>query len=1112
VHTPISPVPAERTLKIHHTKGEDEADALPRTNQLSPATTPPPQPPDPGFPRVRGYEVLALVGTGGMGVVYEARHRQLNRRVAIKTLRGEALADPDFRDRFRAEAQAIARLQHPNIIQVFEIGTVEALPFEMNPSPFIALEFVNGGSLAQRTREPQPARLAARTIETLARAAHAAHVLGVIHRDLKPANVLLTPEGEPKIADFGIAKQLGNDPATGGRALTRTGLVVGTPEYMAPEQFEGAAATAAIDIYALGVILYELLTARVPFQGVTWLDTMRLTLHQEPVQPRCHQPGVSRDLETICLKCLEKNPARRYESAEALADDLARWAEGRPIRARALGKVERTARWVRRNPAVAVLSAAVCLLAMTGLAGVVWGWSESNRNAQIAGANARAAEASALTAKFAEQDARAAAQNERWERYRVSVMAASGALRLHDTEAARRALDSAPVGHRDWVWDLLRAELDRSRAVLRGRGNQIRAARFSADGRWAVLQCYDGTHRVWDVLEQKEHLLEPVLQLRSPVLSPDGALLAFGPGDETVVLREMATGRTRVVLRGHTGIIEVITFTHDGNRVITTSTDSTVRIWNARSGQQLHLFQAPADAGSPLVVSPDERFVAARGLEGVPAARVWDLKTGLEVAALGGHERGVHFVQFSPTGDRLVTAERFPLTNLYLWDVATGKRLATLKGHQNQVTSALFSPDGTRLVTTSTDRTARVWDVTPEPAGRETEALLVLQGHSGWVNHVAFSPDGTRLVSSSQDRTVRYWNARTGEQIAVLCGHTDQVVASAFRANSTELVSASADGTLRLWDGAAVESGYAIRGHENFVYSGAFFPDGKRLVSTAWDGTARVWNATTGRELLRLDHGEERYVVSVAVHSGGRFLATMARREGSPEESVRLWDASTGRLLARWAVPIAWQDSRVAFAPQGDLFAAGGLDGRVRMWDANTRSEVAVLECGKAPIREVAFSPDVKWLAVACDDGDCTVRIWDVSTREQIRVLRGHTQGVYTVAWNRAGTMLASGSLDKTVRLWDVATWTTIEELRHSTDVYGVAFSAEGKLLACACADNLVRIWDVNTRRELAELSGHRSYVHHLAFSPDGTRMVSVSGDRTLRVWDTLPRAERERR
>ncbi len=1042
-----------------------------------------------------------------MGVVFEARHRQLGRRVAHKMLRGDVLADPQFRERFRAEGQALARIQHPNIIQVFEVGTTDG-PASV---PFIALEFVDGGCLARLARSPQPPAAAARTVETVARAVHAAHLLGVIHRDLKPANVLLTPAGEPKVADFGIAKLVGGDAPPGPGAVTLSGCVFGTPEYMAPEQFVVGSATPAMDVYALGVILYQLLTARIPFQGASVADTMRLVLDQDPVPPRSLQPAVPRDLETVCLKCLEKDPARRYESAEALADDLTRWAAGLPIRARALGATGRAARWVRRNPAVAGLSGVLVVVALAGLPGVLGG-DEARRNAAAAEANAAAADASAAAARQAERDALTAARNERRERYRVGVVAASGALRLHDTEAARRALDDTPPDDRDWVWSLLRAQLDHSKTVLTGRGNRSRAAGLTPDARWAVLQGEDSTYRVWDTARKVEYdRLDLGTAPVAPVLSPDGSVLAHGTPDHTVRLRELVTGRTRAELRGHRGAVYTFAFVDGGRRVVTASNDRTLRVWDAADGRELRQFRAPPDEDGSLVLGPDGRVVATRGGEGVPTARLWDLDTGRERAALGGHGLCAHFVVFSPSGDRVVTAERFPFTNLYLWDAATGRRLAVLKGHENQVTNARFSPDGTRLVTTSSDRTVRLWDVAGAPAGRDVEALHVLRGHAGAVDHAAFSADGSRLASASHDRTVRYWNARTGELLAVLCGHTDQVIVAEFRGDGTGLVSAAMDGTVRVWDVAAAEGGGAVVGHENFVYHVAYFPDGERVASAAWDGTARVWDATTGRELRRFDHGADRYVTSVAVHADGKYLATTARREGHELASVRVWDAAAGRLLHRWELPVAWQDGRAAFAPRGDLLAAGGRDGRVRVWDAAAGVEVAVLAGGGAPVRDLAFSPTGSHLAVGYDDGDCTVRVWDVAARAVVRQLSGHGQGVYAVAWNRAGTLLATGSLDRTARLWDAATGACVADLAHGTPVYGVAFSADGRLLACACRDNLVRAWDVASRRETAELSGHRNYVHHLAFSPDGTRLATASGDRTIRIWDTLPRAARDR-
>jgi serine/threonine protein kinase len=301
------------------------------------------------------YEVLAELGRGGMGVVYKARQISLNRLVALKMILDAEHAGPDMLARFRTEAEAVARLQHPNIIQIHEVG-------EDNGRPFFALEYIVGASLANRLAgTPLPPREAAQLVETLARAMQAAHERDIVHRDLKPANVLLagapdTPIGQctPKITDFGLAKKLGD---TAGQ--TASGAIMGTPSYMAPEQAGGQSKQVgpAADVYALGAILYELLTGRPPFKAATAMDTLLQVLSEEPVPPSRLQPRLARDLETICLKCLEKHGRKRYGSAVALADDLRRFLVGEPIVARRVGQLERVSKWAKRRPALAGLLA-----------------------------------------------------------------------------------------------------------------------------------------------------------------------------------------------------------------------------------------------------------------------------------------------------------------------------------------------------------------------------------------------------------------------------------------------------------------------------------------------------------------------------------------------------------------------------------------------------------------------------------------------------------------------------------------------------------------------------------------------------------------------------------
>jgi WD40 repeat protein/serine/threonine protein kinase len=1092
-------------------------------------------PPEPAstFPRQIGeYDILAEVGRGGMGVVYKARQLGLHRLAALKMVLAGAFASAQQRLRFHLEAELAARVQHPNIVQVYEIGSHEG-------QPFLAMEWVEGGSLADRLDgRPWPAAEAARLIETLAHAIHAAHSQGVVHRDLKPANVLLVASGEwrvaseeggallatrhsplatlfPKITDFGLARPLAGDPG-----LTKSGILVGTPGYMAPEQATGTNALVgpATDVYALGVMLYELLTGQLPFQGDSALEVLRAVTSVEPVPPRRLQPGVPRDLEAIVLKCLEKEPGRRYPIALELADDLRRFLNDRPVKARRPSAAERLRRWARQNRGVAAALGVIALL-LTGVA--IASSLAALRFERLAGERelARAAAESAAAEAGRRGDA------ERWQRYRANMAAAAVALQLPNTGAARRALAAAPEEHRGWEWLQFNSRLDDARAILRVPGVPHSAAfrpggtlrealTFSRDGKRIAAGSPElGTVGVWDTATGRE----------AGVLPRQGSYvqdMAFGPDDHLLVFTVDGMLRSWELSRDNGTILSRIPRQSTGfllspdGRLLVGVQGKQVQLWDVTNGRKRADLPGEWLTGNSMAVfSSDGRHLAYSTED--HAVHLWDVPAGAEARVLRGHSAYVRALAFSPDGKRLASGACYPDNSVRLWSVPAGEAVAVLSGHQNEVYSVAFSPDGSRLASGSFDKTARLWDAV---AGK---LLTALKGHTGIVRRTTFSPDGKRLATASEDETVRLWNAADGELVAVLRGHSGLVWTAVFSPDGALLASSSTDGTVRLWDLGQIEWNGVLRGHTSYVYDVAFSPDGTRVLSAAWDGTARLWDPSTGRETGRFQHATQqpdRIVAAACFNPDGRQVASV-----TASGAVNVWDVTSGKKVRTLRAPGGdWRGyPRAAFHPNGKNLAAGAGDGAVRLWDAAGDAPIAVLGGHETPALDVAFSPDGTQLASAGLDG--TVRLWDVQTRALLAVLRGHgTVRVNGVAYSPDGRLLASASLDKTVRLWDTATHETLAVLPHGSAVYGVAFSPDGGRLAAGCADNSIRLWDVGTgahgggkeipEAEVADLRGHEDYVHAVAWSPDGTRLISGSGDQTVRVWDSLSARERARR
>jgi WD40 repeat protein len=986
-------------------------------------------------PAVPGYEILGELGRGGMGVVYRARQARPERVVALKVLLAGAHAGEEELARFKAEAEAAARLQHPHIVQIYEVG-------EYDGHPFFSMELCPGGSLADRLAgTPLAARQAAELVETLARALHAAHEAGVIHRDLKPANVLLAADGTPKVADFGLAKRL--DAAL---PATLSGHILGTPSYMAPEQAGGRskAVGPATDVYALGAVLYECLTGRPPFKAATRLDTLLLVQTEEPVPPSRLEPKVPRDLETVCLKCLQKDRQKRYASAAELADDLGRSQRGEPIRARPVGRLEKAAKWARRHPAAAGLLAvsAVALLALGGLAAAGY------YNAQLA-----VARGDAETARRGEE-----AQRQRAEGllYFMSIGRAHSAWLDADVVRARQILDECDPVQRGWEWQYLHRLSHPELMTLRGHTNAVVGVAFSPDGSRLATASWDGTVKLWEVNGGQEVLTLWVQKDRvnSLAFSPDGSRLATASGGYDAQSKQEYGG---------------------------------VQMWDVTTGREvptLNWWAAGRAAAHGLAWSPDGARVASVGRYG--ELKVRDARTGEETLTIQGIDDHGIPVAFSPDGGRLAAAA-LVRGKVSVWDARTGQEDLTLKGHAKAVNGVAWSPDGSHLATASGDMTVKVWDA------RTGEEVLTLKGHTGIVYCAVFSPDGARLASASDDGTVKIWDARSGQEALLLRGHSHAVLAVAFSPDGSRLASASADGTAKLWDVSSRAKAPAFRGHTNMIMSMAWSADGKHLASASMDQSVKVWNAQTGEETLTLSaHTTGR--PTVAFSPDGRRLATTS------DNAVKVWDTNTKQEM----VTLKGQEfllNALAFSPDVTRLASGSPEGTVKVWDASTGEERLSLQGHEGEVLGMAWSPDGMRLASAALDG--TVKIWDTQKGQEAFLLRGHSNAVMAVVFSADGNRLASAGMDGTVKVWDTRTGQEMLSLRgHSDTVMDLAFSPDGRRLASATMYGTVKLWDVRSGQEALSLKGGGVCV---AWSPDGNRLASAAADMTVKVWDATP-------
>jgi WD40 repeat protein len=1036
----------------------------------------PPGPPSarPRFPQVAGYEILKELGRGGMGVIYQARHLGLGRLVALKMILAGGHAASKELARFRQEAEAVARLRHPNIVQIYDIGETES-------RPYFALEYVEEGSLVQRLRgDPQPLAPAVRLVETLAQAIHYAHQHGIVHRDLKPANILLD-QTVPKITDFGLARRL-DKKASG----PHSSEVVGTPSYMAPEQAAGKsqAAGPAADVYALGAILYEMLTGRPPFKGATPVDTVVQVIHEEPLRPGRLRPKLPRDLETICLKCLEKDPRKRYASAEALADDLRRFRQGKPILARPVGLLERTWKRARRRPLTAALLLALVLSAILGFTGVTWQW-------QVALAEKADADMARIEAETARQRAARARERARRALYFSRITQTQLQWQANDLAGALRNLAkcrpaAGQQNRRGWEWYHLQGLFHADLLTFH----------HSHGGLGSSVVYYPGGKRI------------------ASVVGGFPATEADKPGE--VLIWDVARDRLVKSLRGP-GTLHRLAVRPDGRRLALGTTNGTVLVWGARTGREYWrrpLHTAPV-AG--LAYSPDGRRIATAGWD--HAVKILSGKTGVVRHHLTGHARKVQAVAFNPRGDRLASGDWAGV--IKFWD-ARGHLLHTEQRHKSAVYCLSFSHDGQFLVSADSEGHIRIWEVA---TGKVTQRLT---GHAGAVLSVAFSPDDRYLAYGGGDSTVRIWDVEAGVERITFRGHTAAVEGIAFSPDGQRLASVSPSrGMVKVWDLTRHPEYATFARTGKDIEAFAFQESGKRLVSVTVGGKLQVWDVATGvlqdERFLPLTGKLVSPAVVAAFAPGGRRLAARSRKD---PRLVKVWDVATGarRVVFRGhTLPVTC----VRYSADGRWLVSGGHDPKrpgqpqeIKVWEAATGKLLAT-RTGRGPVYTVVFSPDGRSLALGSKNGLAFFPDW--AATPQRWWFGGHQGEVAAIAFRQDGRLLVSaGLMDRQLRIWDLrapggdraARRPILRPLAAPRFLCDLAFSPDGRRLAGASRD-LVRLWDLEAGQEVITLRGAPQrhwdppFNPRVAFSPDGRLLAGTNWDESISLWDAEERTDR---
>jgi WD40 repeat protein len=1048
--------------------------------------------PSPQLPEQFGdYELLEVIGSGGMGVVYRAVQLKLNRLVALKTIETFASFSPNAIARFNSEAELAARLQHPNIVQIHEINTVSGVPY-------FSMEFVRGGNLAEATRHaPLQPLVAARLCQILSSAVGYAHSQGVVHRDLKPANILLAPSSrqeaidlqldtqanyspsiknvagkiDPKIADFGLAKRLETD-----SQATLTGTVIGTPSYMAPEQVDNSLGDSGptSDVYALGAVLYHCLVGRPPFHAASAVETMHQVRHQEPVPLRKIQPKIPVDLDTICLTCLQKNPSLRYQSADALADDLGRFLRGESIVARPSGPLERSLKWTRRHPSLALLIGSVLIASLA----TTWLW----RRAEMSRVAERAQRTRAESLVYARdislahleyhsnhvdrceqilQDCDPSQRNWEWNYLKNLCQEHVWETPRFDLPILSTALSCdgswLACSYGNWgrdrpepirVWNLRTRELAYELPVTPG---NIHCVQFSPDGRWLLstgvtYSSGKGSTRVGtDVWSLEDG--SPSLRIASiggivARFLPEGKSILVGTSTGTIQQYARDTGQLMREFRGHSSMVLDIAISQDGKEFFSSAKDRSVRRWDLEAGKSTgELAKLVGDDPFELELSPNGSQLLVAGWAG-------SLNTyhrhgsGFKLAS-SQKLAGLPHNRYSPDGLFLLTASYGE--GAQLRDVHSGEIIYQVHARAGNIKAMAFDRSGRILATGNSDGSTRVWDLSHinhllTQGNTIGPKIAVIASHPQQ-REIALATQLNHLNPKANNMAIELRHLDQLQQPRYLTGHDDWPTCVAYSLDGSQLVSGSADTTVRVWDVATAKSLTVLRGHMSPIIGAAFLDQHDQLASVDVDGKIIVWD--------KLKKGQSSHE---AAHPDSLYAP---RHEWNTHQKLTSMSVSLpGRLLA--------------------LATASGA---IEIWDLVQGRAVAKL-AGQPPIRRMHFSPTGDVLAVV-REGSPAIELRELQSLRYDQpsppvLLKGHTDQVNSITFSHDGKRLASSSRDESIRLFDVSTGHELlnfhiarglENLVHLCHTDDLVFAEEHRLYCLSAKSSQTQVVDSATKQ-----------------------------------------------